>query len=161
MPKHYCIDPHDSYAQREVLVEFAGCPYDVHLIAAIDESGADILPDHVEEQCRDLQREIAAFFRFPEPSPHPHRRAGKCVVTRLTSSGPYALPVNKSGEASVIEHGTRQFPGLRLDSYNLTLRENGGFIGDWARSRTFALILGSGLDQHQKAMTAARARAEA
>ncbi|WP_336490519.1 ROK family protein [Methylobacterium nigriterrae] len=41
----------------------------------------------------------------------------------------------------MLEHGARQIAGLRLDSYNLTLQENGGFIGDWVRSKTFALIL--------------------
>ncbi|WP_408903010.1 ROK family protein [Methylobacterium radiotolerans] len=35
------------------------------------------------------------------------------------------------------QHGERIIAGLRVDSYNLALRENGGFVGDRARSRAF------------------------
>ena len=64
MPHHSCIDPHDPDAQREVLVEFEGGPFDVWIIAAINEANDDILLDLFEEQVHDLQREIAAFYKF-------------------------------------------------------------------------------------------------
>jgi len=35
------------------------------------------------------------------------------------------------------QHGERVIVGLQVDSYNLALRENGGFVGDRARSRAF------------------------
>lgn len=35
------------------------------------------------------------------------------------------------------QHGGRNIAGLRVDSYNLAIRENGGFVGDRARSRAF------------------------
>lgn len=62
MHQHVCIDPQDPYAQREVLVEFDGSPLGIHLVTALDEGGVDILPDLVEEQCKDLQREIAVYY---------------------------------------------------------------------------------------------------
>lgn len=64
MPKHLCIDPQDPYAQREVLIEFEGSPFGIHLITALDEWNVDILPDLVEEQRKDLQREIAVYYDF-------------------------------------------------------------------------------------------------
>jgi len=67
MPKHVCIDPQDPYAQREVLIEFEGSPFGIHLIAALDEWNVDILPDLVEEQRKDLQREIAVYYSLREP----------------------------------------------------------------------------------------------
>lgn len=66
MPKHVCIDPQDPYAQREVVIEFEGSPCGIHLINAMDEWNIDILPDLVEEQRKDLQREIAVYYNFYE-----------------------------------------------------------------------------------------------
>jgi hypothetical protein len=66
MPRHVCIDPQDPYAQREVLIEFEGSPFGIHLIAALDEWNVDILPNLVEEQRKDLQREIAVYYSFHE-----------------------------------------------------------------------------------------------
>ena len=37
MPKYVCIDPQDPYAQREVVIEFEGSPFGIHLINAMDE----------------------------------------------------------------------------------------------------------------------------
>lgn len=62
MMSHHCLDPHDSYAQAEVLVTFEGAFPDVHLVSAIDGDGDDILPDLIDEQRRDLIQEIAAFY---------------------------------------------------------------------------------------------------
>src|ERR1700730_281139 len=38
-------------------------------------------------------------------------------------------------------HGTRELPAVLVDSYNVELREAGGFIGDRASSRAFRSIL--------------------
>lgn len=62
MPSHYCVDPHDPYAQQEVLVEFTGGPADIKLLSAIDASMADILDDLEHTQCQDLILEIAADY---------------------------------------------------------------------------------------------------
>lgn len=72
MPRHVCIDPQDPYAQREVLIEFEGSPFGIHLIAALDEWNVDILPDLVEEQRKDLQREIAVYYNFHDRFVGPH-----------------------------------------------------------------------------------------
>ncbi|KNY20744.1 hypothetical protein [Methylobacterium sp. ARG-1] len=63
MPKHYCLDPHDPYAEREVLVEFQPTAAGLVLIAAIDECDEDILPDLVDAQCDDLRCELAMACR--------------------------------------------------------------------------------------------------
>ena len=63
MPKHLCIDPHDPYAQHEVMVEFERTGSGFHLVAVIDELDDDILGDLVEAQRDDLQRELAAADR--------------------------------------------------------------------------------------------------
>lgn len=39
------------------------------------------------------------------------------------------------------QHGERTIAGLHVDSYNLALRENGGFVGDRVRSRTLQQVL--------------------
>lgn len=59
MPEHLCLDPQDSYAQRQVLVAFEVTTSGVWLISAIDAEGEDILADLEEVQRRDLAREIA------------------------------------------------------------------------------------------------------
>ena len=61
MPKHYCLDPHDPYAEREVLVEFQQTTAGLLLIAAVDDCDEDILPDLIDSQCEDLRRELAAL----------------------------------------------------------------------------------------------------
>jgi|GEM_PF-1538227 len=60
MLTHRCLDPQDPYAEREVHVIFSRLAAGLHLIAALDEQAADILPDLTEAQCDDLRREIAA-----------------------------------------------------------------------------------------------------
>ncbi|WP_027171284.1 hypothetical protein [Methylobacterium sp. 10] len=62
MMSHRCLDPHDSYAQAEVLVTFEGVFPDLRLLSAIDGEGDDILPDLIDEQRRDLIQEIAEFY---------------------------------------------------------------------------------------------------
>lgn len=65
MPKHYCLDPHDPYAEREVLVEFQPTTAGLLLIAAVDDCDEDILPDLIDAQCEDLRRELAAALQEP------------------------------------------------------------------------------------------------
>ncbi|KST56999.1 hypothetical protein AO398_26240 [Methylobacterium sp. GXS13] len=65
MPKHYCLDPHDPYAEREVLVEFVVTAPGLILIAAIDDCDEDILPDLIDAQCDDLRREIIMACNAP------------------------------------------------------------------------------------------------
>ena len=67
MPRHYCVDPQDPYAQQEVLVEFAGGPSDIRLVSAKDASRDDILGDLEYVQRQDLIREIAADFEGFHP----------------------------------------------------------------------------------------------
>lgn len=62
MMSHHCLDPHDPYAQAEVLVTFEGVFPDIRLLSAIDREGDDILSDLIDEQKRDLIDEIAAFY---------------------------------------------------------------------------------------------------
>lgn len=50
------------------------------------------------------------------------------------------------------QHGGRIIAGLRIDSYNLALRQNGGFVGDRIRSRTLQHILDD-LRQERRAQT--------
>lgn len=59
MPKHLCIDPHDPYAQQEVLVEFERIGSGFRLVAVVDDRDDDILTDLDEAQCDDLRRELA------------------------------------------------------------------------------------------------------
>lgn len=59
MPKHLCIDPHDPYAQHEVMVEFERIGLGFRLVAVIDDLDDDILADLTEAQCVDLRRELA------------------------------------------------------------------------------------------------------
>lgn len=61
MLSHQCLDPHDPYAQAEVLVTFEGVFPDIRLVSAIDREGEDILSDLIDEQKRDLIEEIFAF----------------------------------------------------------------------------------------------------
>lgn len=65
MPKHYCLDPHDPYGEREVLVEFQPTTAGLLLIAAIDDGDEDILPDLIDAQRDDLRRELTAAFQSP------------------------------------------------------------------------------------------------
>lgn len=67
MPAHYCIDPLDPYAEREVLVTYeAGKPL-VAIRSAIDSEGFDIYPDLSDECVRILQLEIAVYHGYLEP----------------------------------------------------------------------------------------------
>lgn len=65
MPKHLCIEPHDPYAQGEVLLEFEPTGAGFRLVAVIDDHHGDILPDLVEAQCDDLRCELAEAGRLP------------------------------------------------------------------------------------------------
>ncbi len=56
MPSHACIDPHDQYAQAEVLVAFETTAGVVRLVSAHDASDDDILPDLDDIQRRALER---------------------------------------------------------------------------------------------------------
>ncbi|MCJ2010391.1 hypothetical protein MKK70_16170 [Methylobacterium sp. E-041] len=76
MPEHLCLDPHDPYAQREVRVAFERVGSGFRLIAAIDDSDDDILPDLIDAQRDDLLREISqadprAADRVPPPDTRP------------------------------------------------------------------------------------------
>lgn len=66
MLTHCCLDPQDPYGEREVRVTFEWIPEGPRLIAAFDDSQADILPDLVEAQCDDLRREIVTAVPGPE-----------------------------------------------------------------------------------------------
>ncbi|MCJ2012261.1 hypothetical protein [Methylobacterium sp. J-076] len=57
---HYCLDPQDPFAEREVLVAFEPAASGIRLLAALDADHADILPDLIDAQCDDLRRELAA-----------------------------------------------------------------------------------------------------
>lgn len=63
MPSHACIDPHDQYAQQEVLVAFETTAGVVRLVSAHDASDDDILPDLDDVQRRALEREILDDYR--------------------------------------------------------------------------------------------------
>ncbi|MCJ2094305.1 hypothetical protein MKK67_17660 [Methylobacterium sp. J-072] len=58
MPSHACIDPHDQYAQEEVLVVFETTAGVVKLISAHDAWDDDILPELEAVQRQALEREI-------------------------------------------------------------------------------------------------------
>lgn len=64
MPKHLCIDPHDPYAQQEVMVEFERIGSSFRLLAVIDDLDDDILSDLVEAQRDDLRRELVDADRI-------------------------------------------------------------------------------------------------
>lgn len=66
MLTHHCLDPQDPYGEREVRVAFEWIADGPRLIAAFDDSQADILPDLVEAQCDDLRREIVTAVPGPE-----------------------------------------------------------------------------------------------
>ncbi|CAA2145116.1 MULTISPECIES: hypothetical protein [Methylobacterium] len=68
MASHFCLDPHDPYAQAEALVVFEGEFPAIRLVSVIDKDGDDILSDLVEEQMRDLIREIMEARREPTRS---------------------------------------------------------------------------------------------
>ncbi|WP_342108357.1 hypothetical protein [Methylobacterium sp. SI9] len=57
---HNCLDPHDPFAEREVLVAFDIDASGIRLLAARDAEGHDILPDLIEVQRDDLRSELAA-----------------------------------------------------------------------------------------------------
>ncbi|MCJ2019418.1 hypothetical protein MKK84_18575 [Methylobacterium sp. E-065] len=57
---HNCLDPHDPFAEREVLVAFTIDASGIRLLAAKDAEGHDILPDLVDAQRDDLRCELAA-----------------------------------------------------------------------------------------------------
>lgn len=59
MASHFCLDPHDPYAQAEALVTFEGEFPAIRLLSVIDRDGDDILSDLIEQQKLDLIREIA------------------------------------------------------------------------------------------------------
>ena len=68
MPSHYCLDPHDQYAQAEVLVEFEKDATAVRLISVLDASDDDILSDLEDIQRRALESEIIDAYRQDMPS---------------------------------------------------------------------------------------------
>ncbi|KQO57610.1 MULTISPECIES: hypothetical protein [unclassified Methylobacterium] len=65
MANHYCLDPLDPSGEAEVFVVFEGKYPNVRLLSVISRDHDDILADLVEEQRRDLIREIGAFYRPP------------------------------------------------------------------------------------------------
>ena len=68
MLTHSCLDPHDPFAEREVLVEFTHDTAGLRLLAARDAEGYDILPDLLDVQRDDLRRELAARGRNAGPA---------------------------------------------------------------------------------------------
>ena len=67
MPAHYCIDPLDPYAEREVLISYEEARPFVFIRTAIDQEGCDILPDMSDECRRMLQLEIAVYHGLIQP----------------------------------------------------------------------------------------------
>jgi len=57
---HNCLDPHDPFAEREVLVAFTVDASGIRLLEVKDAEGHDILPDLVDAQRDDLRCELAA-----------------------------------------------------------------------------------------------------
>lgn len=80
MPKHYCLNPHDPYAEREVLVEFEATTAGLLLIAAIGDADEDILSDLTDAQLDDLRRELMVACQSRacsvETSSRPEMHAG-------------------------------------------------------------------------------------
>jgi hypothetical protein len=74
VPKHLCIDPLDSYAEREVLVAFEATGSSYHLTAAIDRDGQDILPELTDAQRRDIQDELIEACGLGVSTTHPASR---------------------------------------------------------------------------------------
>lgn len=50
------------------MIRFECGPFGINLIEALDKWGIDILPDLVEEQRKDHQRQIAVYYDGREPS---------------------------------------------------------------------------------------------
>lgn len=71
MPKHLCIDPLDSYAEREVLVDFEITGSSCRLTATIDREGQDILSELTEAQRQDIQNELIEACGFGLDAVHP------------------------------------------------------------------------------------------
>jgi hypothetical protein len=61
IPTHYCIDPLDPYAEREVLVTYEAYEHGVLIISAIDHDGIDIFPELTSKCVRILRVEIAVY----------------------------------------------------------------------------------------------------
>lgn len=74
MPKHLCVDPLDSYAEREVLVDFEITGSSCRLTAAIDRDGRDILSKLTEAQRKDIQNELIEACGFGLDAVHPASR---------------------------------------------------------------------------------------
>ncbi|MBP1181063.1 hypothetical protein [Methylobacterium sp. PvR107] len=74
MPKHLCIDPLDSYAEREVLVAFEAAGSSFHRTAAIDRDGQDILSELTEAQRKDIQDALIEACGFGVSTTHPASR---------------------------------------------------------------------------------------
>jgi hypothetical protein len=74
VPKHLCIDPIDSYAVREVLVDFEITGSSCRLTAAIDRDGQDILSELTEAQRKDIQNELIEACGFGLDAVHPASR---------------------------------------------------------------------------------------
>lgn len=68
MPSHFCIDPHDPYAEAEVLVEFMTVAGEIRLISARDAADDDILADLEDVQRHALESEILDDYRQDMPS---------------------------------------------------------------------------------------------
>ncbi|MFB0488437.1 hypothetical protein ABIE45_001023 [Methylobacterium sp. OAE515] len=71
---HLCIDPLDSYAEREVLVDFETTGSSYHLTAAIDRDGQDILSELTEAQRKDIQNELIEACGLGLGAVHPTSR---------------------------------------------------------------------------------------
>lgn len=67
MPAHYCIDPLDPYAEREVFVQYEVARPCVLIKSALDEDGFDILQDLSDECVRILQLEITVYHGHLKP----------------------------------------------------------------------------------------------
>lgn len=74
MPKHLCIGPLDSCAEREVLVDFEMAGSSCRLTAAIDRDGQDILSELTEAQRKDIQNELIEACGFGLGAVHPASR---------------------------------------------------------------------------------------
>jgi hypothetical protein len=68
MPSHPCLDPHDHYAQDEVLVAFQTIERGIRLISALDVWDNDILLDLEDFQRLALESEILDDYRHPDGS---------------------------------------------------------------------------------------------
>ncbi len=61
MPTHYCINPPDPYAEREVLVTYEAYEHGALILSAIDHDGIDIFPELTSGCIRILRVEIAVY----------------------------------------------------------------------------------------------------